>query len=135
MPDSKVRRGKGRYVCLDTRLGRMIHDRNIKAYLVAARSGVYARLLTEYTNGRRVITPEHAEALASVLNCKPEDIIEPNLKHDLTDTCGKPFDKSLSSAKLVDTSHLERVLSKKKQGPLPAHVPNVAPERLIRKAV
>lgn len=135
MPEGKVRRGKGRYVCLDTRLGRMIHSRNIKAYAVSAKSGVYSRLLTEYTNGRRVITPEHAEALASVLECKPEDIIEPNLTQDLTDTCGKPFDKSLSSAKLVDTSHLEKILDSKKRAPLPAHTPNVAPERLIRKAV
>lgn len=133
MPE-KIRRGRGRYVSLDTRLGRMIHDRNMKAYLVAAKAEVYPRLMTEYTNGRRVILPEHAERLAKVLNCKPEDIIEPNLTQDLTDTCGKPLDKSLSSAKLVNRSHLEKI-AKKDSKPVVAHTPNVAPERLIRKAV
>lgn len=127
--------GKGRYVSRNTRLGRMIYDRNMRAYQVAGKSGVYARLLTEYTNGRRVILPEHAIALAKVLDCKPEDIIEPNLKQDLTDTCGKPFDKTLKSAKLVNMSHLEQVIDGKDKVPLSAHIPNVAPERLIRKAV
>lgn len=133
MPGTHKREGRGRPVNRTTRLGRMIDDRNMKAYEVSAKSGVYSRCLTEYTNGRRVITPPHAEALARVLNCKPEDIIEPNLKRDLTKTDGRPFDPNIKSAKLVDMSHLEPY------EPEPIirtpHVPTVAPERLTRKAV
>lgn len=134
MPGTHKRTGRGRPVNRTTKLGRLIDERNLKAYEVSARSGVYARALTEYTNGRRVITEDHAWALARVLDCHPRDIIEDGLTENLTDTCGRPFDKSLKSAKEVPTPHLKPLPETPTQPKVP-HNPTVAPERLIRKAV
>lgn len=126
--------GRGRPIRQTTRLGRMLVQRGLRAYQLSARTDVYSRLMTEYIAGRRVITPEHAQKMAAVLECKPSDIIEPNLTRNLTDITGKPIGINSNSVRDLDMSHLEPYTPATGPSPsTPAHVPNVAPDRLIRK--
>jgi len=122
--------GRGKPIPDKSRLGRIVRKSGLKAYELSAKSQVHNRLLTEYLAGRKVIIPEHAERLAAALKCTPEDIIEPNLTKDLTDTKGRPVDGS-SSVKDLPMTHLEP----KPVEPtttLPPHKPVVAPDKLIR---
>lgn len=128
------RPGRGRPVNRTTKLGRMIDERALPVYIVTGKTGIAPRTMVEYTNGRRIITPDHIKALCEVLDCKPEDIVEPKLTKNLTDVTGRPLDPAIKSALDLDMSHLDPKPDKTRQ-PLAPHTSNVAPERLIRKAV
>jgi DNA-binding Xre family transcriptional regulator len=133
-------KGRGRPVPTRSRLGRIVARSEYKVFEICGKTGIHNRLMTEYLAGRKVIIPDHVTALCNVLGCSPVDIIEPNLKHDLTDKMGVPIDPAIPSVKDLDMSHLEPYIETKD---IPeadssfrtAHKPVVAPERLIRKAV
>lgn len=126
-------RGRGKPIRNTTRLARMVNGCDLRAYQVAGKAGIPQRLLTEYLAGRKVIKPEHCEALCRVLDCKPEDIVEPNLDNDLTDSKGIPVDGRITTVKDLDMSHLEPYEPPDVEPFRTTHVPNVAPDRLVRR--
>lgn len=123
--------GRGKPVTTKTRLGRIITEQNVKLYVLCGQTNIYARRMTEYVQGRRVLTADHCAALCKALGCKPEDIIEPNLREHLTDATGMPKG-GFKSVKDIPMTHLEP--EPPKHIPTrPAHRPTVAPERIVRK--
>ena len=134
--------GRGRPLNHKTRLGRVMISRGFHAYQVCGKTGIYDRLMTEYLAGRRVISPDHVKALCDVLDCQPSDIVEPGLKHNLTQKTGLPMDRKLSSVKEIDMSHIEPYNGpipeygeavKTPPVPLPELKKPVAPQRITRK--
>lgn len=126
--------GRGKPVTTKTRLGRAITDRKVKVYVLCGATDITPRLMTEYIAGRKIPQPHHLEAICRVLDCEPEEILEPQLKSDLTDSTGTPIGKKYRSVKELDMSHLEPEPPRPDLNPAfrPAHKP-IAPERIVRK--
>lgn len=61
----------------DTRLGRVIVAKGLRAYTVAGRAAIAPRTISDYTAAKKPIPPEHLTRLCAVLECDPEDITEP----------------------------------------------------------
>jgi DNA-binding Xre family transcriptional regulator len=89
--------GRGRPICLDTKLGQIMKSRGYPAYEVAVAANFSPRLMTEYLAGRRILRTEHIAGICKFLNVEPEDIIEPELTHDLTRATGVPIDPTIRS--------------------------------------
>lgn len=101
---------RGRPICTDTKLGRIIVARNLNAYDVSTAGGFSSRTMTEYLAGRRIIRTEHLVRICRFLNVEPEDIVEEALKENLTNSHGKPRDPNIKSVrdlpKIVRDSNL-----------------------------
>lgn len=94
--------GKGRPHSQETKLGRMIAKRGLAVYVVGGQAEISSRLMTEYLAGRRVIRANHAQALARVLDCAPDDIIGDS-QEDVTDATGVPLNGARSVKDLQRT--------------------------------
>jgi DNA-binding Xre family transcriptional regulator len=140
-----VRRGRGQPITTKTKFGRFLRKHNLKARVVAVEAGIYPRLMTEYIQARRVIREDHLEILCFILDCKPEEIVEPGLTANITDATGRPMGELRgTSVKALDRSYLEpepedigpvtpKPLKDIKIPRLPnAHPGGVAPPRIIR---
>lgn len=68
--------GRGRPISQETKLGRMMFRRGLRAYYIAARAGFSSRVMTEYCAGRRPMNQEHLLALCRVLECEPYEILD-----------------------------------------------------------
>lgn len=68
--------GRGRPISQETKLGRMMFRRGLRAYYIAARAGFSSRIMTEYCAGRRTIEQTHLLALCRVLEVEPHEISE-----------------------------------------------------------
>ena len=125
---------KGKPIPTVTRLGRKIVELGLPVYAVCGEASVHNRVMTEYLAGRRVIAPHHLENLCRVLECEPDDLIEPGVVN-LTNEVGLPIDKSVRSVKDLDMSHLQPYTppTPSELPKPPRHRPGVAPDRLIRK--
>lgn len=55
----------------------LLEPKNRPNYMVAALCGFPPSRLSEYSLGRKQIPPHHLMALCEVLNCNPDDILEP----------------------------------------------------------
>lgn len=80
--------GRGRPAGMDSKLGRLVREREILAYRVATECGFSARIMTEYCAGRRIIRPHHLEALANFFGVDKQDLVEDDLIRDLTGANG-----------------------------------------------
>lgn len=67
---------RGRPVSKDTKLGRLISERNLNASRVAVFANITPRYMTEYMAGRKQFRPQDILALCRVLQVNPDAIIE-----------------------------------------------------------
>lgn len=56
---------------------KLLEPQNRPNYMVAALAGMSPSRLSEYALGRRAIPPHHLIRLCEVLECQPDDILEP----------------------------------------------------------
>lgn len=64
-----------------TPLGKILYDRDIRAFQLAHATGINARTVTEYLAGRKPITRGHRALIADFLNLHPDDF-DPRTRRD-----------------------------------------------------
>jgi transcriptional regulator with XRE-family HTH domain len=67
---------KGRRVNLDTKIGRLMFGRNLRAYELCGACNFSPRVLTEYLSQRQPISEKNLKSLCEFFNVPPEDIVE-----------------------------------------------------------
>src|SRR5258708_5621428 len=104
---------KGRPIRHDSKLGRMMLQRQLRSYEFAAFCGFSPIILTEYLAIRSMICNEDLMRFVELLGCKAEDLIEPELDEDVTDCTGRPLKKT--GAKVVADLEVNRIRRKAQQ--------------------
>lgn len=67
---------RGRPVSRETKVGRLISDRQLRVYAIAANANISPRVMSEYCAGRRSFSQHHLLALCRVLEVTPDQILE-----------------------------------------------------------
>lgn len=67
---------RGRPINRESKFGRLLSDRQLRAYSVAANANIAPRILTEYCGGRRKFTQVHLLTLCRLLDVTPDMILE-----------------------------------------------------------
>lgn len=68
--------GAGRPHSTASKLGRLLHQRHLKAFDVTRQAGVPPRILTEYLAARKPIRPNDLIAICTFLQVHPSEIVE-----------------------------------------------------------
>lgn len=66
---------RGRNYSTNTALGRLMDDMGLYQWQVAHAARINARILSDYTAGRKEISPVHLARLSEALDVEPEDIL------------------------------------------------------------
>lgn len=98
--------GRGRPISRETKLGRLLSDRELRSYSVAASAGISPRYLTEYCAGRRAFTQDHVLSLCRVLGVTPDMILE-DVEDDYEDEVTQLTDADTSTGGLHQTRTVE----------------------------
>ena len=91
-------KGRGRKYPTHTVLGRLMAEEGLSATIVAQRTGIHHRTLTEYLAGRATMQVKHKALLSEMLSCEPSDF-DLNLGggNDNDDDTSDPFNMAEGS--------------------------------------
>lgn len=66
----------GRPIPLHTKLGQIMIEHGLRAYIVAGQAGIASRTMTEYLAARKPISSQHLTSLCKLFDCDPEDLVD-----------------------------------------------------------